>query len=150
MNDHDDFSARRNRRFGSPMWICTLTAVLCLLATGCQKKMELPAPATQSTGVSVEKMAESSATPAPAPTTAESNPAPSGAPAAASLSEFESSTELADLTKELRIFVLQKKRLPADVNELARASGFKPPTPPAGHKLVIDKETKSVKAVQMK
>lgn len=63
------------------------------------------------------------------------------------LKEFESSVVLADLNKNLQIFLAQKQRLPADLNELARDSGMPIPTPPAGTKLVIDAKAKAVKVV---
>lgn len=61
--------------------------------------------------------------------------------------EFESSVVLADLNKNLQIFLAQKQRLPADLNELARDSGMPIPNPPAGTKLVIDPKAKAVKVV---
>lgn len=63
------------------------------------------------------------------------------------LKEFESSVVLADLNKNLQIFIAQKRRLPADLNELARDSGMPIPTPPAGTKLVVDSKAKAVKVV---
>ena len=63
------------------------------------------------------------------------------------LKEFESSTVLADLNKNLQIFVVQKQRLPGDLNELARDSGMAIPTPPAGTQLVIDAKSKTIKVV---
>lgn len=65
----------------------------------------------------------------------------------ATLKEFESSVVLADLNKNLQIFLAQKQRLPTDLNELARDSGMPIPTPPAGTKLVMDAKSKSVKVV---
>lgn len=65
----------------------------------------------------------------------------------ATLKEFESSVVLADLNKNLQIFLAQKQRLPADLNELARDSGMPIPTPPAGTKLMIDAKAKAVKVV---
>lgn len=61
--------------------------------------------------------------------------------------EFESSVVLADLNKNLQIFLTQKQRLPADLNELSRDSGMPIPKPPQGTKLVIDAKTKAVKVV---
>lgn len=61
--------------------------------------------------------------------------------------EFESSAVLADLNKNLQIFLIQKQRLPADLNELARDSGMPIPKPPPGTKLVIDVKAKAVKVV---
>jgi hypothetical protein len=63
------------------------------------------------------------------------------------LREFESSVVLADLNKNLQIFLTQKQRLPADLNELARDSGMPIPKPPPGTKLVIDPRAKAVKVV---
>jgi len=63
------------------------------------------------------------------------------------LKEFESSVVLADLNKNLQFFLVQKQRLPADLNELARDSGMPIPKPPAGTKLVIDVKAKAVKVV---
>lgn len=90
--------------------------------------------------------------PAAPPTAPETTAAPaqklaSGHSVPATLKEFESSVVLADLNKNLQIFLAQKQRLPADLNELARDSGMPIPNPPAGTKLVIDAKSKSVKVV---
>jgi len=65
----------------------------------------------------------------------------------ATVKEFESSVVLADLNKNLQIFLTQKQRLPADLNELARDSGMPIPQAPAGTKLVIDAKARAVKVV---
>ena len=61
--------------------------------------------------------------------------------------EFESSVVLADLNKNLQIFLTQKQRLPADLNELSRDNGMPIPKPQQGTKLVIDAKAKAVKVV---
>ena len=52
------------------------------------------------------------------------------------------------LTQQLRAFVQQKGRLPADFGELARTSLDSRPRAPAGMKWVIDPTTQEVKAVK--
>ncbi len=52
------------------------------------------------------------------------------------------------LTQQLRAFVRQKGRLPADFGELARTSLDSRPRAPAGMKWVIDPTTQEVKAVK--
>ncbi len=52
------------------------------------------------------------------------------------------------LTQQLRAFVQQKGRLPADFAELARTSLDSRPRAPAGTKWVIDPTTQEVKAVK--
>ncbi len=106
-------------------------ALLLICPIGCRKRQ--PAP------------------PSPAPeTTAPATPPPkltTGHVVPSTLKEFESSVVLADLNKNLQIFLTQKQRLPADLNELGRDSGMSIPNPPAGTKLVIDAKSKSVKVL---
>ena len=78
----------------------------------------------------------------PATSTATAPPAPPG-----NLKEFESSVVLADLTKNLQIFVIQKGRFPRDLGELSRDCGMPIPKSPPGTMLVIDQKSKSVKVV---
>jgi hypothetical protein len=52
------------------------------------------------------------------------------------------------LTQQLRAFIQQKGRLPADFGELARTSLDSRPRTPAGMKWVIDPTTREVKAVK--
>ncbi len=52
------------------------------------------------------------------------------------------------LTQQLRAFVQQKGRLPADFRELARTSLDSVPRAPAGMKWAIDPTTQEVKAVR--
>lgn len=88
--------------------------------------------------------------PPPAETTSPAAPAQklaTGHVVPTTLKEFESSVVLADLNKNLQIFLAQKQRLPADLNELARDSGMPIPKPPTGTKLVIDPKAKAVKVV---
>jgi hypothetical protein len=112
-----------------------LPFLLCLLATlslgACRKRepaAPVPAPAAPSAAPADPKLA-------------------SGHTVPADLKSFESSVVLADLNKNLQIFLAQKQRLPADLNELAKDSGMPIPTPPAGTKLVIDAKAKAVKVV---
>ncbi|MEN9572931.1 MAG: hypothetical protein RL514_786 [Verrucomicrobiota bacterium] len=112
-----------------------LPLLLCLVASvsvsACRKRESVAPP-----------QPSAPATPTPAtPKLATGHTVP------ATLKEFESSVVLADLNKNLQIFLVQKQRLPADLNELARDSGMTVPTPPAGTKLVIDAKSKSVKVV---
>lgn len=111
-----------------PLLLCF---VLLFGMIACRKRQPAPAPPPQEI-----------ADPArPAPKLATGHVVP------ATLKEFESSVVLADLNKNLQIFLAQKQRLPADLNELARDSGMSIPTPPAGTKLVIDAKAKAVKVV---
>jgi hypothetical protein len=52
------------------------------------------------------------------------------------------------LTQQLRLFIEQKGRLPADFAELARTSLDSRPRAPAGMKWVIDGATREVKLVK--
>jgi hypothetical protein len=52
------------------------------------------------------------------------------------------------LTQQLRVFIEQKGRLPADFAELARTSLDSRPRAPAGMKWVIDAATREVKLVK--
>ena len=51
-------------------------------------------------------------------------------------------------TQQLRVFVQQKGRLPADFRELARTSLDSVPRAPAGMKWAIDPTTREVKAAK--
>jgi hypothetical protein len=51
------------------------------------------------------------------------------------------------LTTQLRLFIQQQRRLPADFAEFARARLDSVPRPPEGKKWVIDRATQTVKAV---
>jgi hypothetical protein len=52
------------------------------------------------------------------------------------------------LTQQLRVFIQQQGRLPADFAELARTRLDSRPRPPAGTQWVIDSATREVKAVK--
>src|SRR5262245_8332016 len=95
-----------------------LIFLLCavgLVGAGCKKKETsatkietTPPPATPA----VEAVPEAAASPGEAVPTA-------ATPATTNLTEFQTSIEIADLTKELQIFIFQKHRLPADLAELS-------------------------------
>lgn len=108
-----------------------LCPFLAVFSSGCRKRPPV-APASP---------AESASPAQPAPKLATGHVVP------ATLKEFESSVVLADLNKNLQIFLVQKQRLPNDLGELARNSGMPVPTPPAGTRLVIDAQAKAVKVV---
>ncbi|MFM8468626.1 MAG: hypothetical protein ACKODH_01445 [Limisphaerales bacterium] len=110
---------------------CLLAVVLLTAPVACRKRQPAPPPPAPE--------AANQATPA--------QKLASGHVVPATLKEFESSVVLADLNKNLQIFLAQKQRLPADLNELARDSGMPIPQPPAGTKLVIDTKAKAVKVV---
>jgi glucose/arabinose dehydrogenase len=107
-----------------------LAAVLLANSVGCRKRPPAapPAPEAANPTAPAQKLATGHVVPA-------------------TLKEFESSVVLADLNKNLQIFLAQKQRLPTDLDELARIRGMPIPTPPAGTKLVIDAKAKAVKVV---
>lgn len=110
---------------------CLLVVILLTAPVACRKRQPAPlppAPETANPPATAQKLATGHTVPA-------------------TLKEFESSVVLADLNKNLQIFLAQKQRLPADLNELARDGGMPIPTPPAGTKLVIDAKAKAVKVV---
>jgi len=82
------------------------------------------------------------APPAPAATAPE--PAQ---PAETAPTDLQGSTELDDMSKLLQQFVVERKRFPADVNEMAKLMGFRLPALPPGARLVIDKENKQIRYV---
>jgi hypothetical protein len=104
-----------------------------------------PQPAPESAPASAAPAATTPAAPAPAVTA----PAPaSGVDTNTSL--FEASTELADLTKDLQIFVYLKKRFPVDIKELCTERKTPYPRIPPGGQLVIDKESKTIRYIKPK
>jgi len=86
--------------------------------------------------------------PAPPPTPPEAGaaptPTPETPPPASAIGEIQSSTELADLSKALNIFVNDKKRFPNTVTELAQYTPNGIPTLPAGYRYVIDRQSRQV------
>lgn len=112
-----------------------------LLASACDKKNE-PTPAA----------------PPPSAAAAPDGTSPAeNAPAAAltanpqlekQLKAVQTGVDLANLNKNLDIFVAQKKRLPSSLAELAADSGCPIPKLPDGVVLVIDKKSASIKAVR--
>jgi hypothetical protein len=118
-----------------------LTVAAGIVWVGCRK--EEPATVSQPTPPPAKQSVENlmAIPPAPPP------PAPAETPAIGAAQGSDVTVEVANLTIELRIFVSQKKRFPADLNELSHVSGMQLPVPPKGSRLVIDKESKSVKLV---
>jgi hypothetical protein len=102
------------------IFLFTLSA--SLLLGGCSKKPPAPTAATPTNETSA-----ASATAAAAPLDGKVDPF---------------------LTKQLRAFVQQKGRLPADFGELARTTLDSRPRAPAGMTWVIDPTTQEVKAVR--
>ncbi|KAF0178940.1 MAG: hypothetical protein FD161_1699 [Limisphaerales bacterium] len=108
-----------------------LICALLLVSAACRKRQPVappPPPEAASPAAPAQKLATGHVVPT-------------------TVKEFESSAVLADLNKNLQIFLIQKQRLPADLNELARDSGMPIPKPPPGTKLVIDVKAKAVKVV---
>ncbi len=83
----------------------------------------------------------------PAPTAAAATNETAAASATATAQPLEGQVD-PFLTQQLRAFVQQKGRLPADFGELARARLDSRPCPPVGMKWVIDPATQEVKAVK--
>ena len=123
--------------------LIALALMACLLATACRRKSaEAPPPAPPAP----EQKAE--AAPAPTEAVAEAKPDASQAPAA-TINEFQASPEYSDLNGLVEALYNRNKRLPT-LAELTRANGRPLPLPPTGYKLVIDAQSKSVKAVPAK
>lgn len=106
------------------------------LNAGCRKPR--PAPVTPSE-------------PAPAPTTEAVTPVPGGAPAASpappvNIPLLETSVEFSDLNGLVGGFYEKHKRLPS-IPELTKLY-YKPIPVPPGYRLVIDPQSKQVKAVR--
>jgi hypothetical protein len=101
--------------------ICLLIAAFCLLLAGCGKKPPAPAAAAATNQTTAAGATET------APVSGEVN---------------------AFLTQQLRAFVKQQGRMPADFGELARTKLDSRPRPPAGTQWVIDPTTQEVKAVK--
>lgn len=119
--------------------------VLLALASGCRKKRSTAPP---------EPVPTPQVEPTPPPVTSESPPparaqAPSGPLKPSNIPpevEFLASTAFRDLSTGLQLFVSDKKRFPADVQEL-KAAGYLPngvPTPPPGKQYEIDRKNKQV------
>jgi hypothetical protein len=110
-----------------------LLTVVALTMAGCGRKVDssTPTQTPAAAGAAVE-------TPAPRYVTAVAENKPA-AYAAGEVNAF--------LTEQLRIFVQQKQRLPADFAELARVRLDSVPRPPEGRKWVIDTTTREVKAM---
>ncbi len=102
--------------------IFLLTVSVSLLVSGCGKKQPTPTAATPT-----HETAATSATAATKPLDGQVDPF---------------------LTQQLRVFVQQKGRLPADFRELARARLDSVPRAPVGTKWAIDSTTQEVKAVR--
>ena len=83
----------------------------------------------------------------PAPTVVTPTNETSAASATAATAPLEGKVD-PFLTQQLRAFVQQKGRLPADFGELARTSLDSRPRAPAGMKWAIDPNTQEVKAVR--
>lgn len=113
----------------------------CLfLACACDKKTE-PAPAPPPPAAA----APDGASPV--------ENAPAAAPAANAqlekqLKAVQTGVDLANLNKNLEIFVAQKKRLPNSLAELSADSGCPIPKLPDGVVLVIDQKSSRIKAVK--
>lgn len=110
-----------------------LFVVAALTLVGCGKNSETTAPMGAVPGVDIP-----STSPPPRYVTAVAENRPV-AGAAGEVNGF--------LTEQLKIFVQQKRRLPADFAELARERLDSVPRPPEGKKWVIDTATQTVKAV---
>jgi len=102
--------------------IFLLTVSISLLLGGCGKK-----PSASTVVTPTNETSAGSATAAAAPLEGQVDPF---------------------LTQQLRVFVQQKGRLPADFDELARTSLDSRPRAPAGMKWAIDPATQEVKAVK--
>jgi hypothetical protein len=112
------------------------------------------APA-KSPGVSIDGAADPAA-PAVDPATAaapppppppDPNTPPSDTPATGPAMDLAGSTELDDMSKLLQQFVVERKRFPVDVAEMAKLMGFRLPALQPGAKLIIDKENKQIRYV---
>jgi hypothetical protein len=126
----DKFSSGKNmeiekRKRTMSHW-CLLACAAALPILGCHKSGNVSDVSTSQ--------------PAPPPAGIE---IPAGTPANALAGEPEPS-----LTRQLRVFIRQKGRLPEDMEELARARQVEIPNPPAGKKWAIDVQTTEVKAVE--
>ena len=102
---------------------CLLTAILVFASTGCGKKDSAvetaPTPATTQSST------------APAPT-----PVAKTAPAAVAV---ENPTDLDTLTQALRRYSMERRKVPADLNEVIAAGYLKGmPAAPAGKKFGIN------------
>jgi hypothetical protein len=102
--------------------ICFLMTAVSLSVAGCGKK---PPASTAATATNDATAASASA--AAQPLAGEVNPF---------------------LTQQLRAFIKQQGRLPADFGELVRTRLDSRPRPPAGTQWVIDPATQEVKAVK--
>lgn len=58
--------------------------------------------------------------------------------------DLRGSTQLDDMSKLLQQFVVERKRFPVDVPEMAKLMGFRMPALQPGAKLVIDKDNKQI------
>lgn len=114
-----------------------LVAVAALVLFGCSRKQEPPA----TTATPKTDAAAPGAPPGPPPKSVTANA--QNAPAENVTGEVNGF-----LTEQLRIFIREKGRSPADFAELARVRLDSIPRPPAGKKWVIDNATKEVKAAQ--
>jgi hypothetical protein len=120
--------------------ILLLLSVCVLLGACKRRKVEAPpVPETPAPAAPEQKL------PAPVATTP---PAAGAAPGPPTVAQFESGVEFADLNNVIAGFEFRNKRLPT-MDELQRAyyGGKRPIQVPSGHTLVIDPQSKKVKAV---
>ena len=123
----------------------SLLAVACLLVSCSEKRPAQPVaiPVAQPPPVA-PKPSVNVPPPPPLEAVAAQTPTPAAAAPPSTIEYLQNSTELADLTKALQIFVYEKKRFPNSVTELAQFTPNGIPKLPPGYRYVIDRSTKQV------
>jgi hypothetical protein len=125
--------------------VCLIGLLAAGLAVGCHKAetaVQASPPQADATTTAPADAASSAATPANAPLV------PGIAARTDNAVHDSVNGEVnAFLTRQLRVFVQQKGRLPSSFNEFARTRLDSIPRPPAGKKWAIDATTGEVKAM---
>ena len=128
---HSGGVAQESGRIKMTMTRLTIMCGLALLLTGCGRKTDAPPP----------PQPEAHA-PVPVAVSAVSNSTPPAAlplPPAANLD-----AELAQLTRELRKWIVRHQRPPSSFEEFTANAPFQVPAPPAGKKFAISKQMRVV------
>ena len=109
----------------------TITCGLALLLTGCGRKTEVPLP----------PQPEAYA-PVPEAVVAVSNSVPREALALPPGADLDA--QLAQMTRELRKWIVRHQRPPANFEEFAASASFQVPAAPAGKKFALSKQMRVV------
>ncbi len=121
--------------------------VLAVILAACGPKQAPPAPPPVVSAPPAPVATKETATPVPSASPVSTEPAP-GTTQAKPVEELRASTDVADLTKALQIFMADNKRFPTTVGELKKYSPNGIPTLPAGYRYEFDRQNQRVLIVK--